>query len=494
MVRRWLGIGWLALFCVPACAQVMLMIDENTEPVVAGDGSGNLIYTLDVQGASGYGDLGDMSVLAQSGVSAIVDIIDIGGEPASIEVTLVMPEGVSLDGAVVTDGTFTGFDTAGVGTWDVEAPMFDVETMTVTITVASNAADGDVVSLEAQNSGGNNTVLALATATDGLQVSRDIGDIGLGGMDYDFEDTTILREVDLQLAFSESQDPFPSGTGEQLDIGVSLLNAGPSDASNLEIALAFTASGGGSLVMQSANAGNLSVDLGAGTGTWSFASLPAGSGGDFTLVYEHGKLGLNGAVGTSAAVTAADETLINTEDDDFEESTSLEGFKDTDRDGLADAFELMNGLDPLVKDSDGDGTEDGVELAFGFGPLDDTEPADPTDTDGDLIPDAVEIANQLDPNDPDSNGDGRRDGYDTAFAGAPVVTGSAPFGDVNRDGNFNFLDVRLIYGTARSGQIPATTTESFLDIDRDGTITVADMMRAMYVLRGIGSIDLVPTQ
>lgn len=61
---------------------------------------------------------------------------------------------------------------------------------------------------------------------------------------------------------------------------------------------------------------------------------------------------------------------------------------DSDGDGLPDALELAHGLDPFSEDSDGDSLPDGLE--FGFGPL-------PIDTDGDGIIDAL---------DPDDDGDG----------------------------------------------------------------------------------------
>ena len=58
---------------------------------------------------------------------------------------------------------------------------------------------------------------------------------------------------------------------------------------------------------------------------------------------------------------------------------------DIDADDLADAYELANGLDPLDPDTDTDGLTDGYELAFGYDPLN-------FDTDGDNTSDGAEVA------------------------------------------------------------------------------------------------------
>jgi len=81
---------------------------------------------------------------------------------------------------------------------------------------------------------------------------------------------------------------------------------------------------------------------------------------------------------------------------------------DPDNDGLQNRDEFALGLDPNDPDSDGDSGRDGWEVANGFDPL----ATDAHDTDGDGIADHWEIAHGLDPGDPgdaqgDSDGDGR---------------------------------------------------------------------------------------
>ncbi len=84
---------------------------------------------------------------------------------------------------------------------------------------------------------------------------------------------------------------------------------------------------------------------------------------------------------------------------------------DADKDGLSDEQESLTGTDPTNADSDGDGLQDGAEaLHLGTNPLSD-------DSDGDQIYDQVEVNGfeyggkhwYLDPNNPDTNGDGRVD-------------------------------------------------------------------------------------
>nr|MBC8449122.1 PD40 domain-containing protein [Chloroflexota bacterium] len=81
---------------------------------------------------------------------------------------------------------------------------------------------------------------------------------------------------------------------------------------------------------------------------------------------------------------------------------------DTDGDNLTDAQEAALGTDPTIADTDGDGLNDGVEvLLLGTNPKS-------ADTDDDAIQDNVEVAGfdyagkhwYLDPNNPDTNGDG----------------------------------------------------------------------------------------
>ena len=96
---------------------------------------------------------------------------------------------------------------------------------------------------------------------------------------------------------------------------------------------------------------------------------------------------------------------------------SKDGLEDIDEDGLNAAGELRAGTNALEPDSDGDGLRDGPEV--------NTHKTNPlkADTDGDTLSDAAEIRGGTDPLKADSDGDGLRDDKET-------VTATAKRGDV----------------------------------------------------------------
>jgi hypothetical protein len=97
--------------------------------------------------------------------------------------------------------------------------------------------------------------------------------------------------------------------------------------------------------------------------------------------------------------------------------------RDTDGDGIPDVIEIPTGTDPNDRDSDDDGIEDGVEDKDRDGVVDDgeTDPRD-NDSDDDGLLDGIEDADkdgnqdvgETDPLDPDSDDDGLPDGIEDA--------------------------------------------------------------------------------
>ena len=78
---------------------------------------------------------------------------------------------------------------------------------------------------------------------------------------------------------------------------------------------------------------------------------------------------------------------------------------DSDGDGLPDDVEILIGTDPNDADSDDDGVDDGTEVDIETDPLD-------ADSDDDTINDGDEIANGTDPLNPDTDNDGVNDNVD----------------------------------------------------------------------------------
>ncbi len=99
--------------------------------------------------------------------------------------------------------------------------------------------------------------------------------------------------------------------------------------------------------------------------------------------------------------------------------------KDGDGDGLTDKEEVrMYHTDPNVIDSDGDGMADGLEIRYGLPPLDNgssNPSASPSgDWDGDGLANEQEVAQGLNPGNPDSDEDGLPDGDEVGRGTNPL--------------------------------------------------------------------------
>jgi uncharacterized repeat protein (TIGR01451 family) len=248
--------------------------DESLDPVIAGSGAGNLVYTVAV---TNHGPP----------VANGVEITE----------TLVLPAGVTEDSWIVDSGSVTG------DVWSLDPlPVAGTATLTITLTVGPTAAAGaDVVSGSAE-----------ITAVSGTLV--DTGD------DTDGDTTSIVRQVDLQLAQVESIDPVEAGSGPgNLVHVVTVENAGPSDASNVTIELGSTLPPGVTETSIVPSAGGFSA------GTWTLPSLAAGDSGTLTVTLDVTAEATPAvdAITITATVTGASETLILLGDDATSESTSI---------------------------------------------------------------------------------------------------------------------------------------------------------------------------
>ena len=156
---------------------------------------------------------------------------------------------------------------------------------------------------------------------------------------------------------------------------------------------------------------------------------------------------------TAVAFNVADYSLLETsytapedsEPDGLEDGWERHFFDDLaqnpgddpDMDDSDNAEEQMRGTDPTEPDSDGDGVRDGAEDGGGTFVSADQTGTDPlvVDTDEDGLSDGVEDNGMMfvsatmtgtDPNDPDSDGDGFEDGLEVELGSNPTDEGSVP--------------------------------------------------------------------
>jgi methylaspartate ammonia-lyase len=112
---------------------------------------------------------------------------------------------------------------------------------------------------------------------------------------------------------------------------------------------------------------------------------------------------------------------------------------DTDGDGMPDAWEIANGLNPLVDDAGGDADGDGLTNLQEF--QNGTDPR-VADTDGDGLGDYDEVVvHGTDPLDPDTDGDGLPDGWEVANGLDPLVDDAGA--DADSDGLTNLQEYQL---------------------------------------------------
>ncbi|MFU8805938.1 MAG: hypothetical protein ACNA8W_19150, partial [Bradymonadaceae bacterium] len=120
---------------------------------------------------------------------------------------------------------------------------------------------------------------------------------------------------------------------------------------------------------------------------------------------------------------------------------------DSDGDGLPDALEIELGTDPYNRDTDGDGYSDFFEHRFrseGFDPRNPSAPAincgDNRDRDGDGLAVCEEEYLGTNPRNPDSDGDGVPDGIEFVLGTDPLLADMAM--DPDFDGILNIDEIR----------------------------------------------------
>lgn len=149
---------------------------------------------------------------------------------------------------------------------------------------------------------------------------------------------------------------------------------------------------------------------------------------------------------------------------------------DADQDGLTDAVELLLGTDPDNPDTDGDGIRDGDELAF------------------DGTPGSYQPGQDLDPLNPDSDGDGYRDGTELALGSNPLDASNLPAkGDLDGDRTIGIADlvemVALVLGFTSPADAQQLATADIAPLVNgrtapDGRIDSGDLLLLARIVAG----------
>ncbi|MFP6879426.1 MAG: hypothetical protein VCA34_00655, partial [Roseibacillus sp.] len=257
--------------------EIAISKTESIDPVLAGSGDGNLVYTITATNTG------------PSDASGVV-----------IGEALILPAGVTVDSITPSAGTYSPANDPN-GFWILSLPVGATETLDITLTIADDAPNSATISSTA------NLQQVSGTDTDDSNNSAS-------------EETTILAGVDLVVTKSDSIDPVIAGSGiGNLVYLVTVTNNGPLDATGLELSeiLSF---GPGVVIA--------SVTPGAGTftdTTWTVGDLANGASAILTVTLT---VGPSTAVGTdtisnTASISAVDQPQNNPGNEADTESTSV---------------------------------------------------------------------------------------------------------------------------------------------------------------------------
>lgn len=298
-------------------------------------------------------------VSVEGSLTYLMTVVNHGpAEATAVELTAVLPTGVTLDSARSSQGAgCTGTSTVHCGLGNLMPGSSATVTIVVTPTVAGTlTSTASVQGTEEDPNGENNTSTITTAASAG---------------------------TDVDLAVSQFTLPDPVLEGQPLAYVITVVNNGPNVATGVL----------------------LTSTLPAGVTFYSATPLSACSAEPDTVrcALETLLLGTSKTVTLVVMPTAAG-TLVHTvsvqgnEDDPLAgnnvSTATIEVTRDSDRDGLSDAQEAVLGTDPHNADTDGDGLRDGVETNTGvFIDVNDTG-TDPllADTDGDGSSDGKEVA------------------------------------------------------------------------------------------------------
>lgn len=404
---------------------IALSLTESTDSVAAGDGEGNLVYTL---------------TAINNGPETATGIL--------INATTMIPDGVTLDSVIPSAGTIYLQPV-----WSIVALATGAEaTLTLTMTVDETA-----------------TVAEDAISTSASLISLLQADVD-DSNDSVSESTAIaLPNVDIELSQSESVDPVVAGSGDgNLTYTITATNLGPSTATNLVIDSNLTLVDGATLDSATPSVGSFESSV------WDVGTLASGESVSLTLT-----LTVAADADAGVDVLVSDATVSNVaqnDTDDTNDSTTATTTIDAPVVGPPSAVSLF-GSNWRVG---------GYELAAGSNPslpwvgmdrvqfaYETTQNAEPTVTllgpDASSEPIAVTV----------EGWDGTvgtisfpalENGYYQLTIAGEIYNFSVVHADSGNDGTVNFPDFALL---ARSFGLESEELHP-ADFDADGTVGFSD--------------------
>jgi uncharacterized repeat protein (TIGR01451 family) len=249
--------------------------------------------------------------------------------------------------------------------------------------------------------------------------------------------------ADIAVTNSNGSASYLAGTTVVYNVTVS--NNGPSDASN--VAVSDPAPAGTSITLWSCSGASCPNAAGSGSIAETALTLVAGDSVAYAVNVSIPFSFVGNLVNTaSASATESDPVATNNSVTDIDIASP-----DSDGDGVPDSIEIADGTDPNnpndFKDSDGDGVPDLVEIAEGTDP---NNPLSILDSDGDKTPDYIErggdkdgdgIGDEFESSVTDTDGNNIKDDLDSDADGDGIPDTVEGLTDTDGDGIPDFLDI-----------------------------------------------------